>query len=184
MGNICVFVKSGMVGLLVAMLSFPRPAWSEEVAPQPEAAAPAPSVPAESNEAQWQKDIKKARSDRNALYAGSAVGAVGGIALMAMGFSQTSKAEDVNGCERTGTFEITCMTEAGRREAQDKLDSGRTQLLAGLGVGAVGFVLFIFGRKKSNRVRNLEFEGEQKRFQMVVQPRQDNGITVAGRLRF
>jgi hypothetical protein len=180
-----ILKKTGLLALSAVLLSRPcraqdMPLMAPAVTP-PAASNPAPD-PAEQEK--WRKRIGELRGQRDVSYGLGAVGTVGGVVLVAAGYSKLNDAESVPGCERTDMFTITCTSQQATDQANEKLDKGRQSLLLGVLALTAGVVGICLGADRDTQAKRMEKRGKEKGFTLGLSIQEDKSVLLALNRRF
>lgn len=132
----------------------------------------------------WRQKLKSLQGERDTYYTLGVLGAVGGVALTAAGYAQMGDAENIQGCQRTDFFTITCDTEQATNQANDKLDKGRGTLLVGTLVLTLGIVGIFAGSSKADSVRSHERKGKRNGFTVSLAPGEKGQVQLTAAYAF
>lgn len=172
-----------LVGVISLLTLIPTGVTAEELKPREMGkeegsfVMPSPDERQAKDELRWRDQLATAKAQRTGLLVVGISGAVAGTAVFVKGFTEFNEADNTPGCSRDGN-EILCNDESSRATAQDKLDSGRSQMAIGLVVMGIGAGLSVWGVSRGNEASRLERVGKKKGYKVDVTTQGRDGMAV------
>ncbi|MBK8575463.1 MAG: hypothetical protein IPN90_07250 [Elusimicrobia bacterium] len=157
--------KCVMVTLAVSLIVGPYGAYADETEPvvvTPKTSQPLPT------ELKWRQDLENAKKTKKGLMVSGSIIGVVGVGTMVAGNLKTMSAQNVDGCEADGLFNVVCDDQKSLDEAQDKIDSGKQIMIVGLVVALVGGGLLWGGSQKSSEIDDLERQGRKNGYKLSM----------------
>lgn len=129
------------------------------------------------DELRWREQLSTAKAQQTGLLIAGIGGAVAGTVVLVKGYTDFNEADNTPGCSKNDN-EILCDDEESRAAAQDKLDSGRSQMVIGLVVLGIGAGLGVWGGSRGSEADRLERVGKKKGYKVDVTTQGRDGMAV------
>ena len=117
----------------------------------------------EKQKAEWKSKLEDKKNAAAIEWTLGAIGSIGGLVMYVNGYSVNQSAANLPGVTRSGNT-VIAPNAATQAEAQQRIDNGLNQMVAGLVVVVVGACFCWLGSSTSTEARRLEREGKKKGF--------------------